>query len=148
VLFKQGAGHGGHVLFVQGGRLQYIYNFMGEDEQRVSAPDPIPLGDHVFGVRYEKTGTVEGSHTPLGDVSLHIDGDTVATLSGVRAHPGTFGLAGGGIAVGRNSGQAISSAYAAPYAFTGGTIEKVVVDISGTPYRDAARELAQAFSKD
>jgi arylsulfatase A-like enzyme len=148
VLFKQGAGHGGHVLFVQGARLQYIYNFMGEDEQRVSAPDPIPLGDHVFGVRYEKTGTVEGSHTPLGDVSLHIDGDTVATLSGVRAHPGTFGLAGGGIAVGRNSGQAISSAYAAPYAFTGGTIEKVVVDISGTPYRDAARELAQAFSKD
>jgi arylsulfatase A-like enzyme len=148
VLFKQGAGHGGHVLFVQGARLQYIYNFMGEDEQRVSAPDPIPLGDHVFGVRYEKTGTVEGSHTPLGDVSLHIDGDTVATLSGVRAHPGTFGLAGGGIAVGRNSGQAVSSAYAAPYAFTGGTIEKVVVDISGTPYRDAARELAQAFSKD
>ncbi|MGH3644712.1 MAG: arylsulfatase [Mycobacterium sp.] len=148
VLFKQGAGHGGHVLFVQGARLQYIYNFMGEDEQRVSAPDPIPLGDHVFGVRYEKTGTVEGSHTPLGDVSLHIDGETVATLSGVRAHPGTFGLAGGGIAVGRNSGQAISSAYAAPYAFTGGTIEKVVVDISGTPYRDVARELAQAFSKD
>jgi arylsulfatase len=148
VLFKQGAGHGGHVLFVQGARLQYVYNFMGEDEQRVSAPDPIPLGDHVFGVRYEKTGTVEGSHTPLGEVSLHIDGETVATLSGVRAHPGTFGLAGGGIAVGRNSGQAISIAYAAPYAFTGGTIEKVVVDISGTPYRDVARELAQAFSKD
>jgi len=148
VLFKQGAGHGGHVLFVQDGRLHYVYNFMGEEEQKLSAPDPLPLGSHVFGVRYERTGTVEGSHTPVGDVSLYVDGDTVATMSGVRAHPGSFGLAGGGIAVGRNGGQPVSSAYKAPYEFTGGTIAKVVVDISGTPYVDVERELAQAFSKD
>ena len=42
----------------------------------------------------------------------------------------------------------MSSAYTAPFAFTGGTIAKVVVDISGTPYRDVERELARAFSKD
>jgi arylsulfatase A-like enzyme len=148
VLFKQGAGHGGHVLFVQDGRLHYIYNFMGEDEQKVSAPDPIPLGSHVFGVRYDTTGTVEGSHTPLGDVSLFVDGAAVVTKPGVRSHPGTFGLAGGGVAVGRNSGQAVSSSYKAPYPFTGGTIAKVVVDISGTPYVNVERELAKAFSKD
>jgi arylsulfatase len=148
VLFKQGAGHGGHVLFVQDGRLHYIYNFMGEDEQKVSAPDPIPLGSHVFGVRYDTTGTVAGSHTPLGDVSLFVDGAAVVTKPGVRSHPGTFGLAGGGVAVGRNSGQAVSSSYKAPYPFTGGTIAKVVVDISGTPYVDVERELAKAFSKD
>jgi arylsulfatase len=121
---------------------------MGEDEQRVSASDPIPLGNHVFGVRYERTGTVEGSHTPLGDVSLHVDGDVVARMPGVRTHPGTFGLAGGGVAVGRNTGQTISRSYQAPFAFTGGTIAKVVVDVSGTPYLDVERELAQAFSKD
>jgi len=50
--------------------------------------------------------------------------------------------------VGRNGGQPVSSAYKAPYEFTGGTIAKVVVDISGTPYVDVERELAQAFSKD
>jgi arylsulfatase len=148
VIYKQGAGHGGHVLLVQDGRLHYIYNFMGEDEQKLSAPDPIPLGSHVFGVRYDRTGTVDGSHTPLGDVSLYVDGVAVATLSGVRTHPGSFGLAGGGVAVGRNTGQAVSSSYKAPYAFTGGTIAKVVVDTSGTPYLDVERELAQAFSKD
>ena len=106
------------------------------------------MGSHVFGVRYDRTGTVEGSHTPLGDVSLYVDGVAVATLSGVRTHPGSFGLAGGGVAVGRNTGQAVSSSYKAPYAFTGGTIAKVVVDTSGTPYLDVERELAQAFSKD
>jgi arylsulfatase A-like enzyme len=148
VLYKQGAGHGGHVLFVQDGHLHYIYNFMGEDEQKLSAPDPLPLGDHVFGVSYDRTGTVEGSHTPLGDVSLHVDGSVVATMSGVRTHPASFGLSGGGVAVGRNTGQAVSSSYKAPYPFTGGTIAKVVVDISGTPYLDVERELAQAFSKD
>ncbi|MHA7665823.1 arylsulfatase [Mycolicibacterium sp. HS_4_1] len=148
VLFKQGAGHGGHVLFVQDDRLQYVYNFMGEDEQWLSAPDPLPLGRHVFGVRYERTGTVEGSHTPLGTVELRIDDAVVATRPDVRAHPGSFGLAGGGVAVGRNDGQPVSNRYRAPYPFAGGVIAKVVVDISGTPYLDVERELAQAFCKD
>jgi arylsulfatase len=50
--------------------------------------------------------------------------------------------------VGRNGGQPVSSSYKAPYDFTGGTIAKVVFDISGTPYVDVERELAKAFSKD
>lgn len=148
VLFKQGAGHGGHVLFVKDGRLHYLYNFMGEDEQWVSAPDALPLGSHLFGVRYERTGTVDGSHTPLGEVSLYVDDAVVASRSGMRTHPGTFGLAGGGIGVGRNGGQSVSSAYTAPYPFTGGTVAKVIVDTSGTPYIDVERELAAAFAKD
>ena len=50
VIFKQGGAHGGHVLFVQDGRLHYIYNFMGEDEQKVSSSGAVPLGKHIFGV--------------------------------------------------------------------------------------------------
>jgi arylsulfatase A-like enzyme len=148
VLYKQGAGHGGHVLFVQDGRLHYIYNFMGEDEQKVSSPDPIPLGEHVFGVRWDRTGTVEGSHTPLGTASLYIDGAVVAARENVRTHPAMFGISGGGVSVGRNTSQAVSIGYTAPYPFTGGAIAKVVVDISGTSYVDVERELARAFAKD
>lgn len=148
VLYKHGAGHGGHVLFVQDGRLQYVYNFMGEDEQVVAATEALPLGRHIVGVRYERTGNVENSHTPLGDVSLYVDGAVVATLGSVRAHPGSFGLAGAGIKVGSNPGQAVCSAYRAPFPFTGGTIARAVVDISGEPYLDGERELARAFAKD
>lgn len=72
----------------------------------------------------------------------------VTTLGGVQIHPGMFGLAGGGVGVGRNDGQAVCSAYQAPYPFTGGTIVKVVVDTSGTPYIDTERELAAAFARD
>ena len=148
VLFKQGGGHGGHVLFVQGGRLHYVYNFMGDEEQTVSSPAAVPLGKHIFGVSYSRTGTVENSHTPLGDATLYIDGDAVATLHNVKAHPGTFGLAGATISVGRNTGSAVSSTFKAPYGFTGGTIAQVNVDLSGAPYVDVEKELALAFSKD
>jgi len=148
VLFKQGAGHGGHALYVKDGRLHYVYNFMGEDEQSLSAPDEIPLGKHVFGVRYDRTGTKEGSHTPVGTVSLYVDDAVVATLDDVRTHPVTFGLAGASVQVGRNTGQPVCGAYRAPFPFTGGTIAKVVLDISGTPYIDRERELAIAFARD
>ena len=148
VLFKQGGGHGGHVLFIQDGRLHYVYNFMGDEEQTVSSPGAIPLGTHIFGVSYSRSGTVENSHTPLGDVTLYIDGDAVATLPNVKAHPGTFGLAGATISVGRNTGSAVSSTFKAPFGFTGGTIAQVNVDLSGAPYVDVEKELALAFSKD
>jgi len=148
VIFKQGGAHGGHVLFIQDGRLHYIYNFMGEDEQKLSSSGAVPLGKHVLGVRYVRGGTVEGSHTPLGEATLFIDDADAGSLADMKVHPGTFGLAGAGLSVGRNSGSAVSSAYKAPFAFTGGTIAQVVVDVSGKPYEDLENELALAFAKD
>lgn len=148
VLFKQGGRHGGHVLFLADGQPHYVYNFLGEEEQSISGPRSVPAGRHIVGVRYTRTGTVAGSHTPLGEVTLHVDDAVVATLADVKAHPGTFGLAGAAITVGRNGGSAVSRRYSAPFPFTGGTIAHVTVDVSGTPYVDLERELALAFSKD
>jgi arylsulfatase A-like enzyme len=88
VLFKQGGAHGGHVLFIKDGRLHYVYNFLGEEEQKMSSSDPVPVGRHTLGVAFNRIGTVEGSHTPLGEATLYVDDREVATLAGVRAHPG------------------------------------------------------------
>jgi arylsulfatase len=147
-LFKHGGAHGGHVLFIQDGRLHYEYNFLGEDHQMLSSSGAVPLGNHTFGVAYNKTGTVEGSHTPLGDATLYIDDNIVATREGVKTHPGTFGLAGATISVGRNTGSPVSRAYKAPFAFTGGTIAQVNVDVSGKPYLDLEMAFAAAFARD
>jgi len=114
----------------------------------VSSSGAVPLGKHLLGVRYSRTGTVQNSHTPLGDVTLFIDDDLVGSLADVSAHPGTFGLAGAGITVGRNGGSGVSSRYKAPFVFTGGTIAQVTVDVSGRPYEDVEKELALAFSRD
>ncbi|RWA18657.1 hypothetical protein MBRU_05445 [Mycolicibacterium brumae DSM 44177] len=148
VLFKHGCGHGGYLLVVADRRLCFVYNFMGADEQWVRAESPLPTGRRVLGVRYERTGVMEGSHVPVGAVTLHVGDDVVGRAEGVRAHPGTFGLGAVSASVGRNSGQAVSAAVGAPAAFTGGTIERVIVDLSGTEYRDAAAELAAAFARD
>ena len=82
VMFKHGGAHGGHVLFIQDGRLHYVYNFLGEEEQQLSSSDAVPLGKHTFGVAFARTGTVEGSHTPLGDAALYIDDAEVASRVG------------------------------------------------------------------
>ncbi len=148
VLFKQGGAHGGHVLFIQDGRLHYAYNFLGEREQLISSPDAVPLGRHLFGVRYTRSGTVANSHTPLGEAVMYIDAAAVATLPDIITQPGTFGLAGATISVGRNTGSAVSGLYKAPFSFTGGAIVQVTVDTSGAPYEDLEQQLALAFSRD
>lgn len=148
VIYKQGGAHGGHVLFIQDGRLQYVYNFLGERQQQIQSNGPIPLGRHLFGVRYERTGTVPNSHTPIGNVTLYFDEHAVGMLPDVITHPGTFGLAGAGITVGRNGGSAVSSKYKAPFVLTGGSVAQVTIDLSGRPYEDVEKELALAFSRD
>jgi hypothetical protein len=135
-------------MFIQDGRLHYVYNFLGERQQPISSSGAVPLGRHVLGVRYSRTGTVENSHTPVGEATLFIDDTVVGSLPDMTTHPGTFGLAGAGITVGRNGGSPVCSRYKAPFAFTGGTIAQVVVDLSGRPYGDVERELALAFSRD
>ncbi len=148
VLYKQGCAHGGHVLFIQDGRLHYVYNFLGEREQLISSSGAVPLGRHLLGIRFSRTGTVENSHTPLGEATLFIDETAVASLPDMTTQPGPFGLAGASIMVGRNTGSEVSRRYKAPFRFTGGAIAQVTVDISGRPYEDLERELALAFSRD
>jgi arylsulfatase len=55
-------------------------------------------------------------------------------------------IAGEGLAVGRDVGDPVTTDYPGerPYRFTGGTINRVVVDVSGEPYFDLERE-AQAL---
>ena len=148
VLFKQGGAHGGHVLFIQGGRLHYVYNFLGEQEQLISAPDAVPLGRHRCGVRYARTGTVVNSHTPLGEVTLYVDDIPVAGPAEMKTQPGTFGLGGTATSVGRNGGSAVSSRYRAPFLFTGGDIAQVTLDLVGIPHEDLKSQLALAYSRD
>jgi arylsulfatase len=99
-------------------------------------------------VRYSRTGTVPNSHTPLGDLALFIDDDAVGALAAVSTHPGTFGLSGAAITIGRNNGSPVSGRYKAPFIFAGGAIAQVTLDLSGRPYEHLERELALAFSRD
>ena len=64
--------------------------------------------------------------------------------------PGNFSLVGEGLNVGRDPGEPVTDDYpgAAPWAFTGGTMNQVVVDVSGEPFVDLEREAAAMMARE
>jgi hypothetical protein len=55
---------------------------------------------------------------------------------------------GDGLCVGRDSASPVSPDYRAPFRFTGGSIERVVVDVSGDHYVDHEKEVAAWLMRD
>jgi arylsulfatase len=59
-------------------------------------------------------------------------------------------MAGDGLCVGRDSSDPVTAddPGTAPYRFTGGTINRVVADVSGEPYVDLEREAVAMMSRE
>jgi hypothetical protein len=53
-----------------------------------------------------------------------------------------------GLCIGYDGGDAVSSEYKPKFAFTGGTIVKVVFDVAEDAYVDVERELEAAIAHD
>ena len=68
----------------------------------------------------------------------------------IKTQPGKFALAGEGLCVGRDGGEPVTDDYpgAHPYEFTGGTINRVAVDVSGEPYIDLEREAVAMMARE
>jgi arylsulfatase A-like enzyme len=147
VLFAQGHRLGGHSLYIKDKRLHYVYNWLGEDLQKVSSDVEITTGRHVLSAGFEKTGQDPVTQSALGTLTLFIDTEQVGQI-GIKTQPGAFSIAGEGLCVGRDSGSPVSPEYQSPFAFTGGTIDRVVVDVSGEPYVDHEKEVLRWILKD
>jgi arylsulfatase len=145
VLFSQGSRFGGHALYVKDGRLVYVYNFVGETLQVVVSDQRIPAGHVVLSASFEREGD---SMPPQGTLTLHIR-DQQAGEGRIVTQPGKFGLGGGGLAVGRSGAEPVSDDYPGqrPWAFAGGTIKRVIIDVSGQPFVDLAREAAAVYAR-
>lgn len=146
VLFAQGGAAGGHSLYLQDGRLHYVYNWLGENVQKISSDDGITEGRHVFSAEFHKDGEDEKTHAAKGKLTLYIDERDVGSAD-IVTQPGHFGL-GDGLSVGRDSASAVSPDYRAPFEFDGGTIDRVVVDVSGDPYVDHEKEVQRYLARD
>ncbi len=149
VLFAQGALFGGHALYVKDDRLHYVNNFVGVFEQKVVATEDIPTGANlILSASFEKDGE-DPPHVATGILTLY-HGDRKVGEGRIKTQPGMFSLAGEGLCVGRDSAEAVTRDYPgeAPYAFTGGTIDRVAVDVSGEPYIDLEREAVAMLSRE
>ena len=80
-------------------------------------------------------------------MTLYVDTDAVGSLEMIT-QPGMFGLSGSGVSVGRGNGSSVCSEYHGPFPFTGGAIERVVVDVSGDHYVDHEKEVLAFLARD
>ena len=149
VLFAHGSRFGGHALYVKENRLHYAYNFVGMLEQNVVATEDVPTGESlILSASFDKDGE-DPPGVATGTLSLY-HGDTKVGEERIKTQPGKFMLAGEGLCVGRDSGEPVTADYpgAHPHAFTGGTINRVAVDVSGEPYVDLEREAAAMMARE
>lgn len=137
----------GHSLFLQDGKLHYVYNWLGEDLQKVTTDADVTSGRHLFVAEFDKTGDDEVTGSALGTLTQYIDTEPVAKAP-IKTQPGMFSLTGDGLCVGRDSASPVSPDYAPPFAFTGGTIESVIVDVGGDHYVDYEKEAVAWLMRD
>ena len=146
VIVSQGSRFGGYTMFVKGGQLHFVYNFLGTPpEQKLSCPAPAS-GRHVVGVEFKKKSVSKNLET-LGTMTLYVDEKAVGSGE-FRTQSGHYALAGEGLAVGYDSGDRVSAEYDSKFPFTGGRVIKVIYDIADDVHVDMERELAAAMARD
>ena len=145
MLFAHGSRFGGHALYVKDNRLHYVYNFVGHVGAEVVGTEDVPTGENlILSASFDKDGE-DPPGVATGMLSLW-HGDKKVGEGQIKTQPGKFMIAGEGLCIGRDGGAGVTDDYpgALPWRFTGGTIKRVAVDVSGEPYLDLERE-AQAM---
>lgn len=149
VLWATGGVAGGHSLYVKDKKLRYTFNWVGSRYQDVVGSADIAAGHHVYVAEFTASGPSSDPEMTgtAGTLTLYVD-ETKVGEGQIVTQPGYFCITGDGTSVGRDSASAVSPEYAAPYSFTGGTIEKVIVDLSGDHYVDHEAQVRGWFMKD
>jgi hypothetical protein len=87
-------------------------------------------------------------YSALGTALLFINDQRVGQQR-IKTQPGKFMLSGEGLNVGKDPGSPVSTtAYTAPFPFSGGRLREVMVDVGGEPYVDLELEAMAMMKRD
>lgn len=149
VVYGHGGVSGGHALYVKDRRIRYTYNWVGSHLQQIVADRDLTTGPHVLTAEFAMSGpsTDPDRLGAMGTLTLYVDDASVGSAE-IVTQPAYFNPVGDGICVGRQDGSSVTPDYVAPFTFTGGTIDKVVVDVSGERYVDHEAQVRTWFMID
>ncbi|MEY2423671.1 MAG: hypothetical protein QOI95_3738 [Acidimicrobiaceae bacterium] len=140
VLLAMGTTLGGWSFHVLDGRLRYAHNYVGKVCAVVESDEVVSPGPHQLAMSFFTAGDFKAT------AKLLIDGRVVGEGLIERLTPVRHSLTGGGITCGWEQGPPVAPGYTAPFPFTG-TLRRVVVDVSGEPYRDPEAEFEAIMSE-
>lgn len=146
-LLSAGDVQGGFSFYVQDGKLQYVYNYVGSRFFHVESNVPVPEGRHKLRFEFEVTGKPDfksGKGAP-GVGQLYIDDKLVGQVDIPLTMPLSLGL-GGGIVCGADSGSPVWDKYEPPFRFSG-TLYSVTVDVSGELIIDDEHALKMVMAR-
>ena len=148
VIFSHGGSDGGYSLYVQDGLLHYVHNYVASEYFHVVSSEPVPAGAHQLRFEFEVTGPpdIHNGKGTRGRAQLYFDGRLVGQSEFPFTTPLMFGVAGGALECGMDSGSPVTPAYQPPFEFTG-TIDSVTVDVSGELIRDSEAEMRQIMAR-
>ncbi|MBZ2195875.1 arylsulfatase [Occultella gossypii] len=146
IMFAHGSRFGGHALFITDRKLHYVYNFLGIPPEQTFVSDVLTPGPHALGMEFVREGAGPNKES-VGSTRLYVD-DQVVAEGPMRAQVGKFTLCGDGLCVGFDSADSVSRSYQAPFAFTGGKILGVAIDVSDESYLDLETEAMAALARD
>jgi len=148
VIFSHGGSDGGYSLYMKEGKLHYVHNYVAKDYLHVESTEKVPAGVHQLRFEFEVTGPPDihaGKGVP-GLAQLYFDGELVGQSDFPYTTPLVFGVAGGALETGMDSGSPVTPEYKPPFEFTG-TIDTVTVDVSGELIKDSEAEIRQIMAR-
>ena len=138
---------GGYCFYMQGGKLHYVYNYVGSQFYHVESNVPVPEGRHKLRFEFEVTGKPDiknGKGAP-GRGQLSIDEKLVGQVDIPLTMPLSLGL-GGGFVCGADAGSPVWNKYQPPFKFTG-TLYSATVDVSGELIKDDEQALKAIMAR-
>ena len=119
VIVAHGDRFGGFALFVQGGRLHYVYNANQVERHEIVSPEVLPVGEVEVGyqLRIDRSRSDDAPWSGIGaaEVTLFVNGEAVGSTRTETLYGQTLAK----VELGANHYTAVSERYQSPFAFTG-----------------------------
>ena len=118
-------------------------------EQRIDATEDLPTGENlILSASFEKDG--EDPPGVSTGIAVAVPRRPKVGEGRIKTQPGTSSWRARACASAATAAMPVTDDYPGepPYRFTGGTINRVAVDVSGEPYLDLEREAEAMLARE